>query len=89
MVEARCHVGRGGRPRVHAAPCTLETDVDGMGVVAAQGSGTGLSLVASIAELHQARIDTDTGIDSAGLPYVCCFQWPETGHGGCDRTEGW
>lgn len=50
-----------------------------MGVVAAQGSGTGLSLVASIAELHQARIDTDTGIDSAGLPYVCCFQWPETG----------
>lgn len=43
------------------------------GATAAHGSGIGLSLVARIAELHQARIETDTGIDCRGLAVRLLF----------------
>ncbi len=38
-----------------------------------RGSGVGLSLVAGIAELHQARIETDIGMDGRGLTVRVVF----------------
>jgi signal transduction histidine kinase len=38
-----------------------------------RGSGIGLSLVAGIAELHRAVIETDAGLDGAGFTVRVVF----------------
>lgn len=43
------------------------------GVSAVRGSGIGLSLVARIASLHHARIETDDGIDARGFTVRVLF----------------
>ena len=55
-----------------------------------RGSGIGLSLVAGIAQLHEAAIETGTGLDGKGFSVRVLFPLPATrgGSGGSSRSNG-